>query len=352
MNDVAVTPAAVTPRTLVFEFRGQAGQYFRIWIVNMVLSILTLGIYSAWAKVRTKRYFYGSTVLDGASFEYHGTPWQILKGRLIAVAVIAAYYGASYVNPLAGFVFLGVWLVVLPWVANLSLRFNARVSSYRNVRFDFVGGYWRALLAFLVLPMLSPLTLFLLAPVAHRYLARYLVQGYRFGGRPFSAELRFGRFYLIYLQVAGTVLLGFLLLLGVMVVLPMPGRPQSTGMEIYFAFIPAILLYTIALLAVPFVRAKVRNVVFNALVLEGGHRFASGLGPWRMAWIAFSNLLVIAVTLGLMTPWARIRVTRYVAERTAVYPASDLSEFVSALPQGQQAFGAELADMAGVDIGI
>jgi Zn-dependent protease with chaperone function len=60
-----------TARHLPFEFRGRAGEYFGIWIVNVLLSIITLGIYSAWAKVRRLRYFYGNTWLDGHNFEYH-----------------------------------------------------------------------------------------------------------------------------------------------------------------------------------------------------------------------------------------------------------------------------------------
>nr|WP_257713229.1 YjgN family protein [Vibrio neptunius] len=38
-----------------------------------------MGIYSAWAKVRTKRYFYGNTYVDNDNFEYHAVPMQILK---------------------------------------------------------------------------------------------------------------------------------------------------------------------------------------------------------------------------------------------------------------------------------
>ena len=30
-------------------FTGKASEYFGIWIVNVLLTILTLGIYSAWA---------------------------------------------------------------------------------------------------------------------------------------------------------------------------------------------------------------------------------------------------------------------------------------------------------------
>ena len=55
------------------EFGGTAKGYFGIWIVNLILSIITLGIYSAWAKVRRQTYFKSHTELFGASFGYHAT---------------------------------------------------------------------------------------------------------------------------------------------------------------------------------------------------------------------------------------------------------------------------------------
>ena len=58
------------PHRYKLEFSGSAGEYFRIWIVNTFLTIITLGIYSAWAKVRTRQYFYAHTGLAGHSFEY------------------------------------------------------------------------------------------------------------------------------------------------------------------------------------------------------------------------------------------------------------------------------------------
>ena len=82
-------PYAQEPVRYEPEFTGRAGEFFGIWFVNLSLSILTLGIYSAWAKVRTERYFYGNTRLAGAAFEYFASPIAILKGRLIAYAVVA-----------------------------------------------------------------------------------------------------------------------------------------------------------------------------------------------------------------------------------------------------------------------
>ncbi|MBW1865812.1 MAG: DUF898 family protein [Deltaproteobacteria bacterium] len=36
-----------------FEFSGSGSEYFKIWLVNIILSVITIGIYSAWAKVRS-----------------------------------------------------------------------------------------------------------------------------------------------------------------------------------------------------------------------------------------------------------------------------------------------------------
>ena len=120
-------PAGTRPATTRhgFEFTGSGSEYFRIWITNILLTLLTLGIYSAWAKVRTRRYFYGNTLLDGSSFEYHARPLAILKGRVIAVALLLLYVGLSRFFPLAGLAALLIMLLFLPWVIWKSLRFTA-----------------------------------------------------------------------------------------------------------------------------------------------------------------------------------------------------------------------------------
>ena len=61
----------------VLSFGGSGFEYFKIWIVNILLTILTLGLYYPWAKVRKNRYFYGNTSLDERNFEYHATGKQL-----------------------------------------------------------------------------------------------------------------------------------------------------------------------------------------------------------------------------------------------------------------------------------
>ncbi len=121
-------------RTIQVKFNGQAFEYFKIWIVNIFLSIITLGIYSAWAKVRNNQYFYGNTIIDGSSFNYTAKPISILKGRLIAVGILGVYSIVNQVSPMAGFALSLAFMPVIPWLITRSLAFNARNSMYRNIR--------------------------------------------------------------------------------------------------------------------------------------------------------------------------------------------------------------------------
>jgi len=130
---------------LPFEFRGNGGEYFRIWIVNLLLTIVTLGIYSAWAKVRRLRYFYGNTYLDGHSFEFHGRPLAILKGRLIVFAAYLVFAFSAQLKPAIAFVMIPLAIFGVPWIIMKSRLFQTRMTSYRNIRFNFHGTYGEAL---------------------------------------------------------------------------------------------------------------------------------------------------------------------------------------------------------------
>src|SRR5450755_2940794 len=132
--NAAPPPAAATTgeHRYPVAFTASAGEYFRIWIVNLALTILTLGIYSAWAKVRKKRYFYGHTRIDDDGFEYRGNPVAILKGRIIAVMLLATYSFAGHFSPGLKIVFAIVLAIAVPWLIVRSLAFNAYNSAYRN----------------------------------------------------------------------------------------------------------------------------------------------------------------------------------------------------------------------------
>src|SRR3954467_12852929 len=116
MTTVDRTPALQSVIVEPLRFTGSGSEYFRIWITNTFLSIVTLGIYSAWAKVRRTRYFYANTRLAGAGFDYHGKPGAILKGRIASLVLFVVYQLASESTRLLAAVLFVLALGAMPWL--------------------------------------------------------------------------------------------------------------------------------------------------------------------------------------------------------------------------------------------
>jgi uncharacterized membrane protein YjgN (DUF898 family) len=146
-------------------FSGQGRDYFGIWAVNLLLTILTLGIYSAWAKVRRMHFFYRHTSLAGAAFDYHGEPLSILKGRTLAFLMFMAYQISAETEPIVAAIVFVILMAVMPWLLHRSLCFRMHNSSYRGLRFVFRGGVRQAYVVFLGLPLLILISLGLAFPL-------------------------------------------------------------------------------------------------------------------------------------------------------------------------------------------
>lgn len=359
--DIMVDAAPQAPAVRhQMRFEGSGGEYFKIWIVNLALSIVTLGIFSAWAKVRSKRYFYGNTYIGEHNFDYHADPIRILIGRAIAFVALLSYSLASTFAPLLAALLAIGFFFAMPWLVNAALRFNARNSSYRNIRFNFVGGYGDAFRVYIGWAFLLGLTLFTTYPLAKRARIRFNIDNHRFGGQPFNVEITGRALYSIY-AIGLVIFLGFVI--GATVIAGAVGTiagasvgtaAKSTGMGAFsiwhililvlFAFIPLVL--------VPFVGTKVFNLAASGTTLAERFHFESSLSPLYMTWLAFSNLLLMLVTLGLFYPWARVRTTRYTSSHFAVTGDADIGSFTSELVAAQGAIGEEVANFFDVDIGF
>lgn len=336
------------------SFSGSASEYFGIWIVNVLLTILTLGIYSAWAKVRRKRYFHGNTVLLGRTFEYHARGGQIFVGRVIVFVVLFVLGVLSHIHPAFALVTWAIYLVGLPWLIRRSLRFNARVTSYRNVRFDFAGTTGKAFVAVTLGGIVAFGTLGLLAPLASRWLWRYILNNLRYGDRAFSADPRLGALYRVWLLPFLLFLLGAAIFGGfvaAVMVAEAHGNDVPSGLDFAIQLFPFLAILLFGLIGVLY-RIGVRNVVLSAAVLDGRHQLVSDVPRFGYAWVAFSNILVTMVTLGLMRPWAAVRMARYTNEHTGIRVHGDFGDVISSIEASGSAVSAEYVDMEGFDFGF
>ena len=358
-------PAAAVPGTWQaavrhpVSFTGTTGEYFGIWIVNVVLSVLTLGIYSAWAKVRTERYFYGNTHLAGSTFEYSADPIRILKGRLIAYAVVIALLLSSQFLPVLYFILVfAVWAVV-PLLIVWSMRFRARYSAWRGLGFRFVHRPGQAYGPYLLWPLIAMLSGTLLYPLAVRRQHAFVAEGHRFGTEAFAYHGDSSAYYLPYLMALGGVVGAMVLMLGGIVALGFgaaalgQGEDASDPMGVVGLAILVLMMvfYLLLFVVIGFLRVRYANLFWNSVAL-GPHRFESTLRAREVLWLYFGNLVLILVTLGLAIPWAKIRLARYRAEHFAVLASGGLESFVAGLEAERSAAGAELVDAIDVDMDI
>lgn len=319
------------PQVEPLVFSGRGSEYFRIWIVNLLLSIITLGIYSAWAKVRRTRYFYDNTSINSSSFEYHGNPIAILKGRIIAVILIGGYNIAFKVSPGLGLLALALMLAAMPWLIWKSYQFKLYNSSYRGIRFGFRGSAGRSYFNYLLLPLLSSITLGLLLPFAHQRVKKYLHEESKFGATHFSFDASVGSFYKTYLIGAGVALLGYIaILIGFGSTLAAIGAGfKHAGV----AVLPGVALlffciYAWTFLIMPLFLTMIQNLIWNHTKL-GQHQFQSKLKWSKTAFIMITNLIGIVLTLGLFTPFAQIRWFKYRIESVTLLASGSLDHFVA-----------------------
>lgn len=338
------------------EFKGDTGEWFGIWIVNIVLTILTIGIYSAWAKVRTKQYFYRNTYIAGRTFDYHATGMQILIGRIIVIVGLVAYSMLAVI-PILAIILPLAFLAVFPFLMYRSLRFNARVSSWSGVRFNFTGTYGGAFKAYLLYPFLTAFTAYLAWPFAERAQRRYTTNGHTLGRTPMHFDAPIGLFYtaffvaiLWFLFVAACGLLLGTQISGLMPESDTMGQYEREILAILFSALPFKIFgfFTAFILF----RAMVRNIVYKNTVLDGRHRFDSTVSPFKVLWISVSNTAAVVLTLGLALPWAQIRLARYFAAETVFLPDGSLDNFISHFEEEKSAIGDAFTDIEGIDFDI
>jgi len=393
-------------KTVDIVFNGKGSEYFKIWIVNLFLSILTLGIYSAWAKVRTKRYLYGSTSIEGSAFEYHASPIAILKGRLIAFALLIMYSVLGQLFPLFGIFLLILLIASIPWIVWRSLKFNARMTSHRNVHFSFNGLLKKSYLYYLVIPYIFPLLISLIVSFTYsvvingyqiEYFYNYLSDIYKFsdhyfyetlilvggsvsiyilmipyvqklkmsfyfnnisfGQGKFSSNLLVSKFYLIdiltFLVTAAVILFPSLIAYGFLLLSAENNNDNIN--EIFFSLL-FILFYVVMLtsifLSTAFFTSKIRNYVYSNTELNENIGINSNLNTWKLFWIYLSNFFLMIFTLGLAYPLTIIRKTKYMAETVSISNAEALSLFVSEQEQQNSALGEEIGEAFDVGSGI
>lgn len=362
---VAAAPSPLTVTEYPVTFTGSASEYFRLWIVNLALTIVTLGVYLPWARVRSRQYFYGHTWVDGHNFEYRANPVALLRGYLIVGTLFVGYSLATQFQKywIAAPLLL-LYVGLYPWLVRQSMRFQAANTLHRGLNFRFLGTVGDAYVAYGAANVVASIGGVFALPWAWFMQRRYQVDNLSYGGARGQFRGELGPFYLIEFQALG-VLIGAGLALAVPVGLGLAalfrrssfgGAGDSTdpfGLPFLITIGVVYVLFVLGYAVLwQYVRAATMAYVLNHGELGGVVRSRATFRPWTLVVIGVTNTLAQVVTLGLATPWAAVRRTKYVLEGIQVRAIASLDDFAGVGTAPESALGEAATELLDIQVGF
>ena len=376
------TPPTQAP--LGITFTGSGSEYFRIWIVNLLLTLVTLGIYYPWAKVRRLRYFYGNTQVDGATLDFHGNPLKMLKGSTLVAVLFGVYTAAGQFSNSAGLVALVAVAAIAPALVRASMQFRLANTSWRGLRFRFTGSMadvYRAVLplygpavllvglsafigpegenmpttrwfllsvlgVLLLTLALQPWTFWKLKQYQHRHYA-LAAQQTRFNATP-------GSFYLLCLKILGLVVLpvGLPFVAALAFIANGQLHYYSPVLVIWITFIAIVLVLLLLNVAKPYAITRMQNLVWNHTSSQD-LQFRSGLRFRSLLLLTMKNWFFVCITLGLYWPFAAVAVARLRLQAVSIHSSVPLDTLVGQRGTGSNdAAGDAAGDMLSFDLGL
>ena len=336
----------------LFEYDGNIGDLYAVFILNLIFSMLTLGIYRFWAITKLRRYLWSHTRLEGSRLSYTGKGGELFLGFLLALVVIAVAAGGLALLA-AALIEIDPMLAAIPVVAGYiamfilfaAARFSAqryRLSrtEWRGIRGGMQGSALKYGVVWVLYLISTIVTLYQSVPWMQVGLARRRISATRFGSAVFGFDGTAGRLYWAWLGtiVATVALLGAFGVVGYLLFEPVLGplfsgtlsgkRQEAAVLAALPILIGGALLFGIlsGLLATWYVARMLRLMVGHTTATvpaaphPGGHgaetlRFSCTATAGSLLWLYLSNMLIAIFTLGFGLPILLHRTARYL-ERT------------------------------------
>ncbi len=372
-------PAMPLIHKMPLRFTGSGSEYFRIWIVNLLLTLVTLTLYWPFARARRMAYFHSNTWVGDSTLGFHADPWKMFRGYLLMLGLGLVYWLVSYFAPALSWLPLLVLALLWPALWRSSLMFRLRNTSWRGVRFDFVGSArdaYRVMLpllfpsvllvamasvgevpewaeltwvqTLLVLGGLAALVVMLMFPWLMARMHAFQHSGYVFTAERtlLEASQLTRTLYLLGLKMMGLMLLG-VLVLGLLAALL-----GSSGMMAGVAATVGGIYLLVPLVLLPYWQARMQNLVWGQT--RSPHiTLSSALRCRDLMKVNALNWLLIVITLGLFWPFAAIRTARVRLQAMSVRIEGDVNTWVAQAPaQRAGVLGDAAGDFFGVDMGL
>ena len=394
------------------EFTGSGGEYFRVWIVNVLLGIVTLGFYTPWARRRTAMYFYGHSMVANSPLEFTAQQRKMVMGFVLLVLLSIAYkLAANTGQDLAVALMLLGGAALSPYIWASAMRFRLGATRWRGLRLQFAASWKEVYLAswpvfalalvwfgvFFGMQMLSPelaqmldepaiqggpkirpeftpamggllvlgLILSILCFIRLEYNYKsLLVLRARLGAEHGRWKPVYMDFVKVWLATVAVFILCALLvwavtaaLMGGSIAMLMMGQGSKGNILwiILIAIVGVIAFFFLLLLASAPARAyreaRMFQLLWNNIGVSQIARFKCNLRAGRFVRLRLKNMVLTLLTLGFYRPFARVSEYRMKLESVTLHIKGGADQVAGALVRQQEGgLGDALADAAGLDL--
>lgn len=326
-------------------FHGTGGTLFGIHLVNTLLTLVTLGFYYYWAKVRVRTFLFSQTEFAGDRFSYHGSARELLNGTMKAFLIFGIpYYALEH----AGHILeaniavkislqIAAWLLLalfIPVAITGARRYRLSRTAWRGIRFSFQGKTMDFIKLWLSGYFLTGATLGLYYPYFSTKKHAFLTAHSYFGSEPFKfsgdGAALFRPFLIVHLSaVTVAVIAGLGLYPFIEFPLPNAADPETMGSLVLGAVAGLIIgAVVFRLLWLPYSVKEQRY--FWEQTSIGSARFELPITVWPYLKLKLGNLFFMMCTLGLAWPWITIRNIQFISDQLALVGADNFSEIVQA----------------------
>jgi uncharacterized membrane protein YjgN (DUF898 family) len=291
--------------------------------VNILLTLVTAGVYYFWGRVRVRRYLLSQTEFEGDRFAYHGTGGELLRGflkamlifgvPLVAVNVAPGLLGGVELETPARILTSVIVMVFVPVAMVGAHRYRRSRTSWRGIRFSFRGKTWEFVKLFVAGTILTSLTLGLYYPVFQTRIRGFMVSHAYFGQRRF--------------------------------------RFTGSGRDLIRPYLLAVLLTLPTLGLCWFWFLARRSRYFWEHTFFETARFRSTITGRLLLNLIVGNFLLLLVTLGFAWPWVLVRNARFAFAYLRIEGVLDLAGIVQE-PQTGVATGDALSSVLGLDVDL
>lgn len=296
-----------------FQFTGSWREFAPIALTNLLLTIVTLGIYRFWAKTRERRYLWSRTRFIDDMLEWTGTGKELFIGFvmaaiLILLPILILKFG---IQALAMRGYIGVVVVTVP-ALYLFLMYIFGLARFRALRYRLSRTYWHGIRggsddqgwgygwSAVWKTIVGMMVFGLLIPWSMCDLWNERWSKMSFGPHPFTAGARpgplMGRFLLFYLLpvvgcVAGVGLVGVAAMSG-------PVSPQAAVRAAVMMAVGVFAAYlAIGVIGLAFYAKFFREAVGNLTLTGIDFEFTAGTKDWLILFLV--DIVLVIGTLGI-----------------------------------------------------